>query len=248
MHRSSTLCVHPLSEDEPLNRETYLSTGGELGGRPSVHPIRLAPGGPPGSAGGDAVRSGAQGQEVCEVVDGLERRGRRALPDKVLGRLEGAVPPGHPNQHTRLACFVQAGVLTLSAGWRSKVFSSAAKLKDRAASATGKDGGKAKSQMDQRGLTLGGWLAAVVERWGRLAIVHAFLANDGSWNEIADSVLLRALCSPADDGDGDGSSLSGRLQSCTIERSLCGPTAQVCAPPGLQLSTSAHANAPRHPC
>eukprot|EP01052_Picozoa_sp_SAG31_P034751 SAG31_NODE_4102_length_3582_cov_1.665518_2_plen_79_part_00 len=72
-------------------------------------------------------------------------------------------------------------------------------------------------------MVLGGWLAAVVEQWAGLAIVQTFLANDGSWNAVADSVLLRSLIAPpAGAGEDAGFSMGGRLQvrGCKLQHRL----------------------------
>ena len=66
---------------------------------------------------------------------------------------------------------------------------------------------------------LAAWLAAVVEKWASTSVVREFLADDGSANIVADAQAVRSQL--LSDGEKiEGSSLSAKIGSCTLVRSL----------------------------
>jgi hypothetical protein len=148
------------------------------------------------------------------------RAALRAAPEVAADAARnGDEPP-----KVRKARAANGGVLApfpskFSAG--SKFGVKAARLKDRAGG-----GGNVEQQTRERGEILGGWLSAVVDRWAGLTVVQAFLADDGSWNECADAMLLRQLTSTTAVEADTSSAMSGRLGRCVIERALAGPTTQ----------------------
>ncbi len=73
---------------------------------------------------------------------------------------------------------------------------------------------------------LAAWLAAVIEKYAQVSVVRDFLADDGSANIIADVQVVREKLL-ADGAKIEGSSLSAKIGSCTLVRSLTTTDAQI---------------------
>ena len=83
----------------------------------------------------------------------------------------------------------------------------------------------------RRSEMLAAWLSAVVEKYAAVGPVREFLTDDGSANLIADVQAVRGKLL-ADGAKIEGSSLSAKIASCTLVRSLTTTDGKVgCRPP-----------------
>lgn len=73
---------------------------------------------------------------------------------------------------------------------------------------------------------LAAWLAAVIEKYAQVGVVREFLTDDGSANIIADLQVVREKLL-ADGAKIEGSSLSAKIGSCTLVRSLTTTDGQI---------------------